>query len=234
MSIRSHNPFFSLRSFRSLAALFLACGILSQASAVTVTLYQGGDDFFGSSPAGFTYDDFNGQTTDTGTSLIVDLATEVAPGNGLFGGLGRDIPGGQVDFDANTHQLRLEYRLLADNMASNFRVVLSDIDDADSAEDFQYFVDPSFASPLGDGFSEQFLMIDAASSVFRQTSFGFVDAGDSVLNFGLRQWQVQSEFGSANRLAMELRLIEIVPIPEPGTGTLFGSALLALLFCRRR
>ncbi len=203
------------------------------AFAANITLYAGGEDFFGGVPGGFTFDDFNGgQASDTGSSLLIDTATEIAPGNGLFGGIGRDMAGGPVDFDADTDLARIEYRILGGNVAADFRLILSDQDSPTQAQDYQYFVDPSFATPLGDGsgYSEQFVGITQSDSIFDQAAFGFV-AGDGVVNYGLRQWQIQSPFGSADRLNIEIRLIEIVP--EPTSALLIGAGGLTLLRRRR-
>lgn len=208
-----------------------------------VVLYDGlaGDDFFGATPGGFTFDDFGGgQVTNSGNSLIIDTATEVSAGNGLFGGVGRDLAA-PFDFDPEDTSsfFRLEYRVLSTNAAANFNIVLRDQDDADSAQDFQYFVDPSFRALLtdGSGFSEQFVPINQAASVFSQVPGGFTDGGDGVANYGLSQWQIQSQFGSNDRLSIEVRFAEIVTataIPEPGSFALIAAMSCTLVARRRR
>ena len=206
----------------------LALGVVASASASAqvASLYEGDGNFFSSAPAGFSYDSFSTGLTETPTSLTIDVSA--------FGGLGRDLVT-PVAVDETTDTVRIEYRVLGNNEASDFRIILRDNDGDDSApglgtEDHQLFVDMSFASPLGDGsgFSEQFIPI---APVFRAQSFGFANDGDGVLNLGLDQWQLQSAFGATDRLNIEVRLVEIVP--EPGT---FGLALtgLALAAVRRR
>lgn len=194
-----------------------AVAAMSSVSFADVTLYDGaaGDNFFSpaSGPGGFAFADFSPQITDTGNSLIIDTEFDSDSNGTRFGGLGRDLsPAADFDAEAEGTFFRIEYRFLANNAATSFRIVLSDIDDEDSAQDFQYFVDPSFATPLddGSGFSEQFIPIAQGDSVFAQTSFGFTDVGDDVANFGLRQWQIQSGFSDADRLHIEVRLTEIV------------------------
>ncbi len=217
-----------------------AVAAMSSVSFGGVVLYDGvnGDDFFNTAPAGFAFDDFSGQTTDTGNSLVVDTAVDFTGNNGLFGGLGRDLAT-PFDFDpeAAGSFFRIEYRILDNNVANNFRVVLSDIDSPTTAQDYQYFIDPNFATPLGDGFSEQFVSVAQANSIFDAPSFGFEATTDGVANFGLRQWQIQSEFGSTDRLNIEIRLAEIVTaevVPEPGSATLALLGLVGLGLRRKR
>lgn len=192
-----------------------------------ITLFDGGGDFFTGAPAGFTFGDFTGNVTETPTSLIIDVAD--------FGGVGLDVP--ETAFDAGNFQFRLVYRELANNAAGSFNLVLQDNDGDDSgpglgAEQFQYVVDTSFASDLGDGsgFSEQFVPLN---SVFRQQVGGFANDGDGIENFGLFQFQVQSSFGSTTPLNIELQTLELVPIPEPGTMALALGGL-GLMVARRR
>ncbi len=215
----------------ALAAFTSVCLIgFGQARAANVTLFQGDGNFFGGAPGGFAFDAFTGNVTESPTSLTVDVSA--------FGGLGRDVT--PVDFDADTHQLRIVYRTLANNAANDYRIILRDNDGDDSApgqgsEDYQFFVDMSFASPLNDGsgFSEQFVpLTESGNPVFRQQAFGFSNDGDTVLNFGLDQWQLQSAFGGTDRLNIEMQLIEIVPIPEPGALGLAAVGLAALLMRR--
>ncbi|MEM7682776.1 MAG: PEP-CTERM sorting domain-containing protein [Planctomycetota bacterium] len=222
----------------SISALSAACLLAPGASAANIVLFNGGGDFFSGVPGGFAFEDFAGAVTETPTSLILDIATDTNAANGLFGGLGRDLT--QADFDPSAHQFRVVYRQLADNAANDFRIILRDNDGDDSgpglgSEDYQFFVDMSFAAPLGDGsgFDEQFVPLTLfGNPVFRAQSFGFANDGDTILNPGANQWQVQSPFGGQDRLNIEIATIEIIPIPEPAS--LSALALGATLLGRRR
>lgn len=224
----------------TLAASAVLLAAAPHASAANVVLYNGGGGFFSGAPAGFTFDDFSGAVTETPTSLILDIATDNDSANGLFGGLGLDIA--QADFNASTHQFRIVYRQLQDNAAGDFRLVLRDNDGDDTgpglgSEDHQFFVDMSFASPLNDGsgFDEQFVLLtEFGNPVFRAQSFGFANDGDTILNPGVTQWQVQSAFGGADRLNIEIATIEIIPIPEPSAVALLAAGAAGLLHRRRR
>lgn len=200
----------------------LALVVAGSASAQNVSLYEGDGAFSTSVPGGFTYDSFVAGVTESPTSLTIDVSA--------FGGLGRDLAA-PVAVDESTALVRLEYRVLDNNAAGDFRIILRDNDGDDSApglgtEDHQLFVDMSFASPLGDGsgFSEQFVPLNP---VFRAQSFGFSNDGDGALNLGLDQWQLQSAFGSTTRLNIEVRTVEIVPEPASLGLALTGLALVA-------
>ncbi|KAA1261854.1 hypothetical protein LF1_44150 [Rubripirellula obstinata] len=222
-------------------ALLLAVAQSVSTADAGVVLYDGvaGDDFFNPDPgpAGFAFDDFSGQVTDTGSSLLIDIANDTTMSNGLFGGLGRDV-GPIADFDHTDPGtfFRMEYRVLGNNAATGFNILLSDIDDADSAQDFQITASNSSAIALSDGsgYSELSVPIDVTG--FSQTSFGFADIGDGVANFGLRQWQIQSPFGGTDRLNIEIRRAEIVTaaIPEPGSFALIAALTGAVVTRRRR
>ena len=192
--------------------------------AANIPLYTADGTFFSSAPAGFTFGAFAGNVTESATSLTIDATG--------FGGLGRDLA--VVDFDPANYQIHLIYRLLAGNEAADFRIILRDTDGDDSApgtgrEDYQFFVDTTFATPLGNGFSEQFVPLNA---VFRQQSFNSTNDGDGVLNPGLDQWQLQSAFGSNARLNLELASVELREIPEPASAALIAA--LGILASRRR
>jgi hypothetical protein len=197
------------KTLSSLVALLILAAA-GQASA-QVTLYDGvaSDDFFGSEPAGFAFDDFSGQITDTGSSLVVDLASDLDGSNGLFGGIGRDLDP-VPDVDPTTSSFRIVYRPLASNTASSFNVQFSDLDSPTDAQDWQFTLQMANGVDLGNGWFEQVASIDPANSGFQQASFGFSGVGDGVFNPGLRQWQIQSGFGSTDRLHIEIQSTEIV------------------------
>lgn len=220
MKIKPHP-----RLWKPLTVTLSACA-MATATQAAVVLYDGGP-FAGSSPGGFSFGGLGG------AGLVEGPDTLTLDGS-AFGGVGRDLSV-PANVDPVGEQVRIVYRILDNNVASDFRIILRDNDGDDSApglgtEDHQLFVDMSFASPLGDGsgFSEQFIPI---APVFRAKSFGFTHDGDGVLNPGLDQWQIQSAFSSTDRLNIEVATLEIVP--EPATAALIGLGL-GLLTARRR
>ena len=150
----------------------------------------------------FTFGSFDTGLTETGSSLLIDVSD--------FGGCG---VGTAITEIPSTALLRVEYQVLPDNDSNNFEVLLRDNDGDDSApglgtEEFGYTFSTSGGTPLGDGFDEQTLALNAFA--FSQTSFGFTNDGDGLLNLGLDQVSVHSPFGSIARLNIEIRLIEII------------------------
>lgn len=188
--------------FKTKVSCFLVA-VLSVAIPATlkaqVSLYDGpaGDAI------GFTFESFDAGLTETGTSIVIDVES--------FGGCGTDIP--IVTVDDPTAQLRIVYRVLADNDATRFDLALRDNDGDDSApglgsEEYIYPIDVGAGNDLGGGLLEQFTPFNAF--VFRQQSFGFDNDGDTIPNFGLDQWRVQSVFGATDRLNIEIESLEIV------------------------
>ena len=156
--------------------------------------------------------------------------------NGIFGGVGRDIVGTPsiLDFDAATNRARLVFRTLPGNQATAFNLVLTDRDSDTTGDQFQFPVQIAGATPLGNGFSEILVDIREGNSSFTQAAApNFPNPGDRIANYGLAQFQIQSQFGGTAPLDIEVRRVEIVPIPEPGTLGLLGAGTL-LLGRRRR
>jgi hypothetical protein len=193
----------------------LALGV-AQAHAVTITFDEtsfptNAINGFG----GFTFGGLGGGAVTSGpTSLTIDASS--------FGGVGVDFvlesppTSGMFvpqDFDPNTHQWELRVKLLPGNTATGLNGVFIDDDGAGAAEEFQFGF--SLAGVPNDG---QFHTVtrDVTSFGFTQTAFGFT-AGNGVVDPGLRQIQIQSQFGSTDRLNVEidyLRITEIVPEPS--------------------
>lgn len=173
----------------------------------------------------FTFGSFDTGLFETGTSFTIDVSD--------FGGCGRTL--GQIDFDADSSQLRVVYQELANNAAPMFEVLLQDTDGDDSGpglgqEEFIYQVPFANGTPLGDGsgFDEQF--IDITGFVFRQMAFGFTNDGDMLLNHGLVQWNLQSSFGATDRLNVEIKSMEIVFAEEDCLlGDVNGDGVVTLL-----
>lgn len=186
----------------------------------------------------FSFDDFAvaGAVTDGPTSLIFDVIDSNGS-NGVFGGVGVDFviedpPGSQTfvpqDFDPATHQFELSVKILGANAATGINAAFIDDDGAGSADDHQFNFD--LTGVPNDG-AFHLLTASLLTPGFTQGAFGFTP-GDGQVNPGLRQMQIQSQFGSTGRLNVEVDFLRIVPIvPEPSSVVLLGLALCGL---RRR
>ncbi len=170
------------------------------------------------SASSFTFDDFGapGAVTITPTSIVLDIVDN-ANGNGVFGGVGVDFL--QRDFDPATADLEIRFRVLADNVADQINIVYREFQ-------MQFFF--AHLTPA-DGFVTLTQNLLVPGPGFQQGAFGFAP-GDGVQNPGLDQIQVQSAFGSAGRLNVEIDYVQIVPEPS----TLLASSLLACSALIRR
>jgi hypothetical protein len=221
-----------IKKFTLSFALFSAFSLMTVGLAsAQIVLFDGsipnGDQGF------FSFGDF--VVTDTADGVIIDnSAGDTSDGQGLFGGFGNNSFD-PIDFDPSLSDLTIEFRFLEGDATGFFNVVLSDIDDADSAQDNQFTFDFGSAAPVGDGsgFLTQSIDLSVPAS-FRPTSFGFSDTGDDIFNPGLREVQIQSAFGSSDPMVLEVRSIVITSVPEPGSAALISLAIPALALRRRR
>lgn len=176
----------------------------------------------------FTFDDFSsaGAVTESAEGIVLDI-TDDNGSNGVFGGLGVDFVvddgmGNFVpqDFDPSTHTWELRVKLLPNNEATGVNSTFIDDDGAGSGDEHQYNFDLTGVPDDG-----QFHIVTAAvdSPGFTQGAFG-LSAGDGLVNPGLRQIQVQSQFGSTGRLNIEIDFLRIVPEPTSGALLLIGLA----------
>lgn len=191
------------------------------------------ENFFPVNPVntfgGFTFGGFGGSGLVDGVSSFfidsseyggvgVDYVVDDGNGTGTF------IP---QDFDPTGHVVEISVKLLANNVAPNINVILSDVDGDGVADDHQYNFD--LTSIPNDG-NFHLLSRSVFDAGFVGNSFGFAK-GDDVFNPGLRQIQIQSQFGSTDRLNVEVDFVQIRPIPEPTTLILaaFGCASIGIM-----
>lgn len=182
----------------------------------------------------FAFGDFGaaGAVTESAEGIVLDI-TDTSPGNGVFGGVGvdyvlEDPPASGTfvpqDFDPNTHVWEMRVKILPNNAATGINSTMVDDDGAGTADDHQFNFD--LTGVPNDG-QFHLLTADLTSPGFTQTAFGFT-AGNGVVDPGLRQIQIQSQFGSTGRLNVEVDFLRIVPIiPEPTSMLLLSLAALA-------
>lgn len=186
---------------------------------------------------GFTFEDFGapGAVTVGPTSITLDI-TDVGGNTGVFGGVGVDFlvetsPGSDdfVPQDFNTTGMFWEMRvkLLSNNAATGINTTFVDDDGAGSADEHQYSFD--LTGVPNDG---EFHIVTAAfdSPGFTQDAFGFT-SGNGQVDPGLRQIQIQSQFGSTGRLNVEIDFVQIVPEPTSAALLLVAAGAMGL---RRR
>lgn len=190
---------------------------------------------FTSQPQSFDFGIFQdaGVVDQTGDTFIIDANQSATPDES--GGLG--FNGLNFDFDAETHEIQIEAKLLAGNTADTFNLLMGDSDGDDSgpelgSEDFIFTVNTSefndtdfttFTIPLGSG-SESDLV----------TTFGFTNGGDGLQNFDLTQLQIQMDGvpdgGTGGGLAIEIARFSIVAIDATGLpGDANGDGTVDLL-----
>ncbi|MEO0530457.1 MAG: PEP-CTERM sorting domain-containing protein [Planctomycetota bacterium] len=178
---------------------------------------------------GFTFEDFGspGAVTVGPTSITLDI-TDDGGNVGVFGGAGVDFvvetsPGSgdfvPQDFDITGARWEMRVKLLPGNEATGINTTFIDDDGAGSGDEHQYNFD--LTGVPNDG---EFHILTAlvSSPGFTQGAFGLT-AGDTLVNPGLRQIQVQSQFGSTGRLNVEIDFVRIVP--EPASAALLLLAM---------
>ena len=172
----------------------------------------------------FTFGTFSnvGAVDVTGPTILInaDPASAGGPGGGIgFNGL-------NVPFNAEDYQIEIEAKLLGNNTAEQFNLVLGDDDGDDSgpglgAEDFNFFIDTSnfntsgfstFTIPLGSGSETNFV-----------TQFGSTNPGDGLQNFGLSQMQIQASGADPGVLGIEILRYSIVERPDGLPGDFDGD-----------
>ncbi|MEM8944026.1 MAG: hypothetical protein AAGD11_02505 [Planctomycetota bacterium] len=175
-----------------------------------------------STATSFTFGSFNSQPTvfdTTGENIVINDDYTAGLPDFQNGGVGYGFNGQNIDFDASTHALEIEARLLGDNAADRFRILLSDNDGDDTmpftgTEDYVYFVDTSDFN--ASDFSTLTIPLGSGTEDGVQNQFGSNNAGDGLQNFGLNRVALQSLAEDINeapngKLAIEIASIKIVP-----------------------
>ena len=195
---------------------------LSIESAVPARLNTG---TWAAGPNPFTFGTFSesGVVDTSGANFVINA--DPSGTGGPNGGIG--IDGFQaIDFDPTKHQLEVEARLLGGNSASQFLVLLSDLDGDDSgpglgSDDYIFGIDTTQFNQAG--FSTVTLPLGTVSGPGIITTFGFANGGDAIQNFGLTRMQIQSDGSDPGILNLEIARVEIVEIPTiPGDFNMDG------------
>ena len=163
----------------------------------------------------------DGAVVYTENSIIID-ADEIAGDAGVQGGLGHGLL--QRDFDGETHELVVKAKLLEDNEAMSFMIEIRD-DDEDlfgivsdgvevldwAAEQYTYEV---FTEDLSE---DEFTEVRIPFTDYSNTGQAGGDvnlSGDGELNFGLYMVHIQSPWGPADRLNVEIESIRVEAIGQ--------------------
>jgi hypothetical protein len=160
---------------------------------------------------GFAFGDFNDffAVDTSGGTIAIDINQDFDSANGLFGGMGSDIA---ANFDPNTTQLEIALTVAPENLASNFRIVLVDNDGENTGEEYQFYFDLTGLTPGMPSVLTQSLI--NPGPVYRQAANNQND-GDMIQNYGLRQIQIQSEYGGTNRLKINVDSVKLVDPDNP-------------------
>ncbi|MEM7682772.1 MAG: dockerin type I domain-containing protein [Planctomycetota bacterium] len=167
----------------------------------------------------FTFGSFSetGAVDTSNDTFVIDA--EVAAGGDFpgtsFGGIGYtlDTP---FDFDTPNAELVIDAKLLADNEATAFRILLGDSDGDDSgpglgSDDFLFDVDTSLLN--GVDFTEIVIPLGSGSESAIEQTFGFTNPGDGLQDFGLVSFQIQAISDSTvDRLNVEVASVSIRPL----------------------
>lgn len=191
----------------------------------------------------FTFGDLSvaGAVTDGPDSLIFDVMTDNDGSNGFFGGIGVDFSNNTevapgvflqlpLDFDPTVSWWEMRVKKLPNNAASTVNTVYRDLDSIDgaNADEFQFNFD---LTSIPDDGEFHIITVPTTNFGFSQTSAG---APDGLNNPGLNQIQIQSVFGSSDRLNIEVDWVRIYSVPEPSALCLAGLAGIALCRSKRR
>jgi hypothetical protein len=191
----------------------------------------------------FTFDAFSvpGALTDGPTSLILDIHVPIGGGGDVSGGFGVDF--GELDglsltpmdFDASSAEWVFRLKILPGNVAAGIRTAYRDFDDPSQTTGEQHVFHFDLTGVPSDGNFHD--LVKPLSDVFLTQGSSGLTPGDGLQNPGLSQVQIQSVFGSVERLNVEIDYVLIRPIPEPTTWLLVALGVTGMgvrLRCRRR
>ncbi|TWT47715.1 hypothetical protein [Botrimarina hoheduenensis] len=201
--------------------------VATTASAVAVATFDA-DQF---NANGFRFGDFDDNffgTFDSSMGLLSLDINDFDSNGDYFGGAGSDIA---ADFDVNTTQLEVRLQVGANNVAQQFRVTLKDLDGAGFSDEHVYEFDLTGISPV-DGFVTLTKPLNLGP-LFTQGGFGDMP-GDGIQNYGLAQVQIQTVFGLAERLQVDIESVTLVDSAETTlielTPATFASQLQSFSF----
>lgn len=173
---------------------------------------------YNAQPQNFAFGTFQdaGVLDTSGPTMIIN-ADPTTP-NGPDGGFG--FTGLNVDFEATDYQIEIEAKLLANNAATAFNLLLGDNDGDDSApmmgsDDYIFTVDTSNFNETD--FSTVTIPLGTGTENDIVTTFGFTNGGDGLQNFGLSQMQIQAT-DALGLLGVEISRFAIVERPATAPG----------------
>ena len=174
---------------------------------------------FGAQPNNFTFGTFSdtGAFDTSGENIIINADADSLSGPG--GGAG--FTGLDVDFEASEYQIEFDARLLGGNTASQFNLLLGDIDGDDSgpglgSDDFIFTIETSEFNETD--FSTVVIPLGSGSESNIVTTFGFDNGGNGLQDFDLSQVQIQADGEVGGVLNLEIASFTIVEVPPAGSG----------------
>lgn len=155
---------------------------------------------------------FTGGVTDGASSLIIDAINRDGQNN-IAGGVGVDYP--LHDFDPNSTEWEVRFKILPGNAATAFRTTYRDDDGPGttwSRRGTDYIYDFNISGLAQDQW--HVLTKPFNNATFSSTAFQH-DVGDGVQNPDLNQIQLQAIYNSTQRLNVEFDYIRLNGLGEP-------------------
>ena len=213
-------PKYLIRKAVAFAAIVLVIAA-SRGYAVDFAVYDAEQHNTNGFVFGDLSDDFFNPPLDTsGGVLSIDVRTDFDGANGLFGGMGSDLP---ADFGIANTQIDVALTVGPDNVASNFRIGLID-PDSPTTGDEHFFIFDLTGVPVGVPTVLTRQLSDGPD--YTQTQFNQLP-GDLIQNYGLSQLQIQTEFDNPDRLQIDVSQVKVFDpdLPDPPVMIDFTSTL---------